>query len=282
MREIRYELLRPSQLVEQRERCPLIFVPIGPLEYHGPHLPVGVDPINAAQCAAEACRLLKKGVVMPPLYIGTERELPASTLESLGFGADDWIQGMDFPTAICRSLYQQEHVFGMIVADTLGMLIQQQYRVIIIVNGHGAHNQVETIDRLAKYFSHTSDALVAWGVALPPELRETRSTGHADVCETSLMLYYQQQYYRGAQLVDLSRLPPRHTPIRYKDFSIVDGPGFSGNPHPDRIVQADPRDGTVSAGRRFFRSTVKMFVELARDALEKKGLVERGGSGPIP
>ena len=31
-REIRFELLRPGQLIQERERCPLIFVPIAPLD----------------------------------------------------------------------------------------------------------------------------------------------------------------------------------------------------------------------------------------------------------
>lgn len=52
-REVRFEYLRPSQLNAEMKRCPLVFLPIGPLEYHGPHLPVGMDPINATQCALE-------------------------------------------------------------------------------------------------------------------------------------------------------------------------------------------------------------------------------------
>lgn len=70
-REIRIECLRPGQLNEERERCQLVFVPIGPLEYHGPHLPVGMDAINATQCALAACKKLGKGVVHPTLYRGT-------------------------------------------------------------------------------------------------------------------------------------------------------------------------------------------------------------------
>ena len=55
-REVRYEMLRPAQLRAEMDRAPLVFLPVAPLEYHGPHLPLGMDPINAAQCALEACR----------------------------------------------------------------------------------------------------------------------------------------------------------------------------------------------------------------------------------
>ena len=45
-RKLHYELMRPSEILEAKERCSLIYLPIGPLEWHGPHLPFGVDPIN--------------------------------------------------------------------------------------------------------------------------------------------------------------------------------------------------------------------------------------------
>ena len=49
-------MLRPAQLREEMARSPLVFLPVAPLEYHGPHLPVGMDPLNAGFCAQEACR----------------------------------------------------------------------------------------------------------------------------------------------------------------------------------------------------------------------------------
>jgi creatinine amidohydrolase len=104
-REIHYELLRPDQLRKEQERCPLIFVPLGPLEYHGPHLPLGTDPINATLIASEACKKTGKGVVLPTLFFGTERERTDWELESLGFQKDAWIIGMDFPTARWKSHY---------------------------------------------------------------------------------------------------------------------------------------------------------------------------------
>lgn len=53
-REIRIECLRPGQLNDEHKRCPLVFVPIGPLEYHSPHLPVGMaSPPTLAMKATE-------------------------------------------------------------------------------------------------------------------------------------------------------------------------------------------------------------------------------------
>src|SRR5882724_4210528 len=93
-REIRFERLRPAQINAELARCPLVFVPIGPLEYHGPHMPVGTDPLVAARCALEACRQLGKGLVFPTIFWGTERERPPWMLESLGLDPRSWVVGM--------------------------------------------------------------------------------------------------------------------------------------------------------------------------------------------
>lgn len=270
-REIRIECLRPGQLNEEQERCPLVFVPIGPLEYHGPHLPVGMDAINATQCALEACRRLGKGVVHPTLYWGTERERPEWMLKSLGFKGSDWIVGMDFPAAIWKSHYYQEHLFALVVAGAMEMLIEGGYKVIVLVNGHGAWNQLETLDRLAKHYSHTTDSLVVWRLAATLDVTEKNLAGHADDFETSLMLYYQNAVYETDSMVDISQLPDKGVPIHYPDFSIVDGAGFSENPSPDRVVQTDPREATADKGEGNFEEMVNLYIQLATDALKGEG-----------
>lgn len=272
-REIRFEYLRPAQLNEEMARCPLVFLPVGPLEYHGPHLPVGMDPINATQCALETCSRLGRGVVHPTLFTGTERERPDWALKSLGFKEDDWVVGMDFPTKLWRSHYASEEMFALILANTLQLLIERGYKVIVIVNGHGAKNQLATIDRLALDFSHRADALVVWKMAIALAEAEQGRMGHADLYETSLMLHYEKERLGDLPLVDLSALPDKHTALHYKDFSIVDGPGFSESPDPERIVRNDPRDATQSKGREIFENTVGMLVDLASRALETKNLV---------
>ncbi len=265
---IKYELLRPGQLIQERERCPLIFLPVAPLEYHGPHLPLGMDAINATFCAYETCKTVGKGLVFPTVYCGTERERPAWMLESLGFKSTDWVVGMDFPTALWKSHYYQEHIFGMILANKIEMLIAHEYKLIVIVNGHGAVNHMETIDRVAKHYSNTTDSLVVWSIALPDKVNSENLAGHAALVETSLMLYY-QELYGDDSLVDLTTLPERNEPIHYTDFSIVDAPGFTKNPGKDKVVTTDPRDATPEFGKEIFTNTVKKFVKLTEDALKE-------------
>ena len=72
MREIQLELMRPDQIVAEKERCSIAYLAAGPLEWHGPAAPFGTDPLTAYE-AAKRCAREVGGVVLPPLYIGTER-----------------------------------------------------------------------------------------------------------------------------------------------------------------------------------------------------------------
>ncbi|MCX7028556.1 MAG: creatininase family protein [Spirochaetes bacterium] len=272
-REIRYEWLRPDELVAERARCPLVFLPVGPLEYHGPHLPLGVDAINAGRVAREACRALGKGVVYPTVHAGTEREREPWQAEGLGFPRDTWIVGMDFPNARWRSHYAPEHVFALVLANDIEGLVAQGYKVVAVVNGHGAVSQQETIRRLCVHYSHNTKTVVTGDLAFPGNLDLVKLAGHADLYETSLMLHHQGAEETGRRdAVDLSMLPERPTPIRYPEFSIVDGPGFSRNPPADRIVHADPRDATREFGAKLLDEAVAKILAMADKALQAAGI----------
>ena len=248
--ETRYEYLRPEQLVARRDECPMIIVPVAPLEYHGPHMPLGTDPINASRVAHACCRRLGKGVVRPVLTIGTERERPAEIVESLGFEPGSYIVGMDFPSRVWNSHYLPEEVFAIVLAAELRILVGQGYRYVFIANGHGAVNQIETIQRLCTEFNNTTSATLDSCLTLAEEALGKCLAGHAAMAETSLMMHYE------ADCVDLRTLPERDVPIRYVDFSIVDGPGYTSEHDPEHIVRHDPRDATVERGRRLFDDCV--------------------------
>lgn len=271
-REVRLERLRPAEINQELERSPLAFQPIGPLEYHGPHLPVGTDPLVATECALEACRRLGRGVVFPTLFWGTERERPDWMLESLGFERGDHVVGMDFPTATWQSHYAPEHLFGIVVASRLEMMIRGGYRVIVIVNGHGATNHLLTLERLSIHYSRTTPCRVTGIEPVPIEPPEGGFGGHADAWETSLMLAIQEKVSCGRPLVDLGALPERQVAIHYPEYSVVDGRGFSRHPDPDRIVHDDPRDACAKDGGRYLEEQVLRFTDFARAALARQGL----------
>src|SRR5439155_3755763 len=122
------------------------------------------------------------------LYWGTERERDANTLRDLGFEGGEWIVGMDFPRHSMKSMYTQEDVFGIVVRARLDLLVRQQYRLIVIINGHGAANHLITLDRLAKEYSAHSTTRVLRTTAFEPDPDGTYDIGHADPLEPSTKL----------------------------------------------------------------------------------------------
>ncbi len=70
--EVRYAMLRPDQIVARRRACPVVYIPIGTLEWHGVHNPVGADTLQAEGLAL-LCAQLGGGLAFPPLYYGESR-----------------------------------------------------------------------------------------------------------------------------------------------------------------------------------------------------------------
>jgi creatinine amidohydrolase len=241
MRTVHFALLRPAEIVAERERIPVVYQPLGPLEWHGPHLPLGTDPLHAE---AVACRVAEAagGVVMPTLFWGTERERPLKMLRDIGFEGHEWIVGMDYPANIVQSLYSPEDIFGVVVRARLDLLVRQQYQLIVMINGHGADNHIAVLDRLAAEYTAAGPARVLHIIAFVPDPDGKYRIGHADAVETSLMMALHPES------VDLEALPPLPEPLRNVEWAVVDGPTFNGQPTADHTVppESDPRRGSAA------------------------------------
>ncbi len=64
-----YELLRPGQVRAIRDACPIVYIPIGSLEWHGVQNPLGTDSLKAHAICCDAA-LRQGGVVLPTYYLG--------------------------------------------------------------------------------------------------------------------------------------------------------------------------------------------------------------------
>src|SRR5690348_1245568 len=145
--------MTPAEIVAARERRPVAFVPFGPIEWHGPHLPLGTDAIHAGHVARALAEDLG-GVVLPTFFLGTETvRLPGDGPEQLGvLGVDDGerVVGMDLPANPVRSLYIEEGVFAVAVREVVRGLTGDGWRLVVLVNGHGAVNHIRTLERVAR------------------------------------------------------------------------------------------------------------------------------------
>jgi creatinine amidohydrolase len=279
MEEINLSLLRPGQIRARIARTPVVFVPIGPLEWHGPHCPYGTDGLNAQNVATEVCRAVG-GVLWPTLFWGTERERRPDQLLSLGFEPDRYIVGMEFPANSLPSCYCPEEVLAILVREVVREAGRIGARLVVIINGHGAENHIAMLRRLAVEITNTTGPRVHVRISAPQETIDAGSGGHADAGETSVMMFLTRS-------VDLSTLPPLPQALAFTDFAVVNGGGFDGKA-PDHVLphEADPRrNSSRDRGRRITRGTVReiqrevevLLSGLSRSA-KKPGRRKRGRS----
>ena len=66
---MRYELMRPSQIREAIEKRTPVVLPLGVLEYHAEHLPVGMDTL-AVERALYEYEKIAEIVILPSFYWG--------------------------------------------------------------------------------------------------------------------------------------------------------------------------------------------------------------------
>jgi creatinine amidohydrolase len=257
--------MRPDEVVEARRQVPVVFVPVGPLEWHGPHMPLGTDGLHAWHVSVRTSRQVG-GVVLPPLFAGTDALRPPGDgpegLGALGLDEDTQVFGMDFPTFPVKSVYLEESVFGLLVRGVVRALKRDSYRLIVLANGHGAANQQRTLTRVALEETNVPHvSVVHVNVWVPPEPPQL-DPGHAERGEAAVMLALAEDSVRLEEL-------PEDEPLRYRDYGIVDGPAFDGDPTPRRTVrpEADPRRATREEGEGILAREVERMAELVQRRL---------------
>lgn len=255
MRTVRYEFLRPQEILDAQKEKSIVYLPLGPLEWHGPAMPFGTDPL-AIEAAARKIAERAGGVVLPTLYAGTERERDPELLDALGFETDQYIVGQDFPKNTLPSMYMREEVFSLIVREYLRMLVKQKYKLVVILNGHGAVNQCQVLDRLATEFSNETDTKVVVMMANPID-GSMEFEGHATKAEHAVQMYLDETN------VDLSLLPQKPERLKNCDWGIDGGNTYRLQPNADKTVEeeCDPRDATFEIGREFFEKGVDVAVD---------------------
>lgn len=260
----RIQYLCPDEVLAEMKRAPVAYQPCGLLEWHGPHLPLGVDSLNAEHVALMAAER-SGGLVMPPLYFGTERERPPEVLDWIGFENKEWVVGMDFPANSLPSMYASEELFALVVRENIRLIAVMGFKILVLVTGHAAVNQLEVLQRLSVEFNALDTVRVL--VELPFVMNDEgiMEVGHASKIETSVMLEL------APETVKLENLPEKEIPLKNVDFAIVDYPTFIGRPTTDRTVRKDddPRFATAEAGRRSIERAVTQIVRDVAGELDR-------------
>ncbi len=173
----RFEESTPESLGERIAASPLAYVPLGALEWHGEHGPLGLDGIKAHHlCERTAAQT--GGVVFPPLFWGAFDTMP-------------------FPF----TFHFERRWLEVLVPQILAQLSDWGFEVIVLLTGHYPPTQVEMLRKQCRRFNARGRAL---SIGVPEMVFATDIDyfgDHAGMWETSIMLAIQPAW------VDLSAMP---------------------------------------------------------------------------
>ncbi len=162
---VRFELLLPWQLREIITKRPVTYIPLGTYEWHGEHLPVGLDSLTAHGLCLRAAQL-DGGVVMPPLYYGTGG----------GHSAYPWTIIKAEPDEIETQL-----MFTLERMQSFGLTLA------VLFSGHFAETQLEMIDRVAAVWNGRKNTLSVFATAVNRIEGLQFAPDHAGIFETTLL-----------------------------------------------------------------------------------------------
>ena len=174
----RWEELTAPDFVRAVERSGgTVVVPLGIVEKHGPHLPLGTDLLDAREVALRAVKK-EYSIVFPPYYFGQifEAKHQPGTLA-----------------------YSERLVFDLL-QETLDEISRNGVKKIVLVNGHGGNNaflQYFCQSQLARRRDYAvylfQPARDAEADARVKALRKTTMEMHAGEVETSTVLAHRPE-----------------------------------------------------------------------------------------
>jgi len=233
------------QYAQEREVHPTVILPVGSLEEHGPHLPLGLDTMHALALAEHTARL-RPCLVAPPLFYG-----------------------------LCRSSSQHPGTVG-ITGSTLRALIhdigvslwRQGVHNLCLLTGHaGTTHQAALVEAGEGLLEQTGlEVAVVCVLDLLDEaasLLQCPGDSHAGEVETSLALHLWPQLVKGGAPKAFPTFP-RFRLVRDKLSHWPSG------------VWGDPGPASAEKGRKFLE------IEAQALAAVLAGLEEQARAGGSP
>jgi len=260
--EVRYHMLRPGQIVARRKECPVAYLPIGTLEWHGVHNPVGADTLQA-EGIANRCAEKGGGLAFPPLYYGESRsealmEVTANDrhliAEKMGLSPENFD-----PDKMPFSKTKQVLNYHKLLLHILAEVESLGFKVGVLVAGHYPlidHARAAVLQFNQRKYSKV-EGMLAWAFVdyQMVEGLYPAAGDHAGGWETSHLMALHPQ------TVDLTLLPPRGEPLIGVGFRI------------------DPRDSTAEFGRETIESAVDRATKEVHHRLENRQLYIGHGCG---
>lgn len=199
-------------------RSPLAILPLGSLEFHGPHNPLGSDSIIVSGIA-EHVAARTKGLLFPTIRF---TQCPAHTA---------YFQG---------TLSVRPEVMTMYFADVLRNIMHLGFHKIFVLNGHDGNIGPArgAIAQVADQSQGSALLLASWWEFLPTEMmkklkifhQDNGGHGHGGPLETSAIAAFRPELVHLNQAKDLPQPPDLSGgPPYFLQKSTAEGwPGYSG------------------------------------------------------
>lgn len=229
------------EVKEKINKSKIAILPIGAVEAHGPHLPLGTDNFLAERVAERVAE--KTGAFVLPT-------MPYGQVWSL----------KNFPGSINIS---NESLISLLV-DMGISLYEQGFRVFAIINGH-LGNAVALKEAARKLYQRFQDFKILYlfypgTKKVTDEVRETNPSHatyfHACEIETSYMLYLAEEYVNMSKAItDIPEIPLSAdvTPTPWEEFTRS-------------AVLGDAKLATKEKGKKIIDVAIHNMVNLIVDA----------------
>ena len=234
--KVHYAELLPYEFRQRLAEKPIAYLPLGTLEWHGEHLPLGSDAIQSDGLMT-ACAEQLGGIVMPPIHLGSDQALLAADGNML-YGMDFYKQPLPYHPLPGSCYWVPAGFFKLLVDAILTQLKRAGFKAVF-ADGHGPSlwSWVEDIPEREKRFG-----LKLFGVTADIQEAWKSQMDHAGQNETSLMMHYRPD------LVDLGQL--------------------SQDPHdwPQAVMGQDPRKSTSDLGQEFMSISIEILKKKFAEA----------------
>ena len=199
--KVLYAELTPQEFRERIAAAPIAYLPLGTLEWHGEHLPLGSDGLQSYGFFIHLARSVG-GIVLPMLFLGPDRMQKVDGCELYGMDiCQDMPQEMRYENQqLAGSAYWvPEETFRTMIEAILKQLRRAGFR-IVVAHGHGPSTGFFSKHAAEWKEKFGLETFVCWGGELDRQGMGIQ-VDHAAANETSLVMALR------AELVQMHRLP---------------------------------------------------------------------------
>lgn len=230
LQKVNYAELTPAEFRCRLAKAPIAYLPLGTLEFHGEHLPLGSDAIQPEEFFQEIAAEVG-GIVLPALFLGPDRVEKLSGEEYYGKdnGNHPSLEAQQYePQILTGSAYWiPDDLFILMIAGILKQLKRQGFK-IVVAHGHGPSTR-QVINQTPKWEAEFGIRIFnLWG----SENDDWNGfmSDHGAMLETSVVMKYRPE------LVHMENLPedPDQWPTGIRGY---DPRTFASTEKGDEIVK---------------------------------------------